>query len=100
MHWRLPFEGHFRGLGGLDRAGLGLPVEAAYVASYCDRRGINHPENWNFYVVFSYFRFLAILQGVYRRGLDGNAANPKDTGRLRAIIAMMANDARALATTT
>lgn len=98
MHWRLPYEGHFRGLGGLDRTALGLPDEASYVANYCARRGIEPPENWSFYVVFSYFRFLAILQGVYRRGLDGNAANPKDIGRIRDIIAMMARDARTLAT--
>ena len=97
MHWRLPHEGHFRGLGGLDRAVLGLPDESTYVADYCARRGIETPENWTFYLVFSYFRFLAILQGVYRRGLDGNASNPKDTERLRAIIPMMAGEARALA---
>lgn len=97
MHWRLPHQGHFQGLGGLDRASLGLPDEAAYVARYCERRGIDIPGNWNFYVVFSYFRFLAILQGVYRRGLDGNASNPKDTDRLRDIIALLAGDARTLA---
>lgn len=97
MHWRLPYEGHFRGLGGLDRASLGLPLEQDYVARYCRRRHITAPENWDFYLVFSYFRFLAILQGVYRRGLDGNAANPKDMDRLRAIIPQMARDARALA---
>ena len=99
MHWRLPYEGHFRGLGGLDRREIGLPSEEDYVAAYCDRRGITAPENWNFYVVFSYFRLLAILQGVFRRGLDGNAANPKDTERLRDVIALMAHDARALAQT-
>lgn len=97
MHWRLPYEGHFRGLGGLDRRALGLPDEAAYVDAYCARRRIDQPDNWPFYVVFSYFRFLAILQGVYRRGLEGNAANPRDTGRLRDIIALLARDARALA---
>ncbi len=99
MHWRLPHEGHFRGLGGLDRASLGLPSEEAYVARYCERRRIPAPDNWPFYVVFSYFRLLAILQGVYRRGLDGNASNPKDTGRLREVIALMARDARAMART-
>jgi aminoglycoside phosphotransferase (APT) family kinase protein len=99
MHWRLPHEGHFRGLGGLDRAEIGLPDERAYVDRYCERRGIARPDNWTFYVIFSYFRFLAILQGVYRRGIDGNAANPKDTGRLRDVIALMARDARALAQT-
>jgi aminoglycoside phosphotransferase (APT) family kinase protein len=97
MHWRLPHQGHFRGLGGLDRAAFGLPTENEYVAAYCTRRGIDLPENWPFYVVFSFFRFLAILQGVYRRGLDGNASNPKDTDRLRGIIALLASDARALA---
>lgn len=97
MHWRLPHEGHFRGLGGLDRAALGLPEEAQYIADYCQRRGLQPPENWPFYVVFSYFRLLAILQGVYRRGLDGNASNPKDTDRLRDVIALLAHDARKLA---
>lgn len=97
MHWRLPHAGHFRGLGGVDRKALGLPSEADYVAAYCTRRGIETPDTWTFYVVFSYFRLLAILQGVYRRGLEGNASNPKDTGRLRDVIALMARDARALA---
>lgn len=97
MHWRLPHEGHFRGLGGLDRQEIGLPTEEAYVMKYCARRNIALPANWTFYVVFSYFRLLAILQGVYRRGLDGNASNPKDTDRLRAVIALMAQDAKELA---
>lgn len=99
MHWRLPHAGQFRGLGGVDRAALGLPDEASYVADYCARREIAVPDDWPFYVVFSYFRFLAILQGVRRRGLDGNASNPKDTDRLRDVIALLARDARALAET-
>ncbi|QJF50505.1 phosphotransferase family protein [Roseobacter ponti] len=97
MHWRLPYEGHFRGLGGVNRHAEGLPDEADYVERYCDRRGIDPPGNWDFYVVFSYFRLLAILQGVLRRGLDGNASNPRDMHRWRDIIARMARDARALA---
>lgn len=99
MHWRLPHAGHFRGLGGVDREATGLPNEVGYVACYCERRGIAPPDNWTFYVVFSYFRLLAILQGVYKRGLEGNASNPKDTDRLRDVIALMARDARALAKT-
>lgn len=98
MHWRLPHEGHFRGLGGVDRAAIGLPDEQTYVATYCNRRGIAPPENWTFYVVFSYFRLLAILQGVLRRGLDGNASNPRDSERLHDVIDLMADDARTLAT--
>ena len=97
MHWRLPHAGHFRGLAGVDRADLGLPSEDAYVDLYCDRRGIARPDNWKFYVVFSYFRLLAILQGVLRRGLDGNASNPKDSDMMRQVIVLMAQEARALA---
>ena len=97
MHWRLPHAGHFRGLEGVDRAAQGLPSEEDYVDLYCERRGISRPSNWNFYVVFSYFRLLSILQGVLKRGLDGNASNPKDSDMMRQVIALMASQARRLA---
>jgi aminoglycoside phosphotransferase (APT) family kinase protein len=31
--------------------------------------------HWNFYLAFSMFRLASILQGVYARGLQGNAAS-------------------------
>ena len=31
--------------------------------------------DWDFYVAFSLFRLAAIVQGVYKRGLDGNASS-------------------------
>lgn len=77
MQWRLPHDSGFRGLGGLDRDALGLPSEADYVDAYCRRRGIARIDNWPFYIAFSFFRLGAILQGVYRRALDGNASNPQ-----------------------
>jgi aminoglycoside phosphotransferase (APT) family kinase protein len=77
MQWRLPHEGDFRGLGGVDRAALGIPTEADYVTRYCERRGISGIDNWPFYLAFSFFRIAAILQGVYKRALDGNASNPQ-----------------------
>lgn len=97
MHWRLPHHGDFRGLGGVDRAAIGLPSEEAYVDRYCDRRGIARPDNWQFYVVFSYFRLLAILQGVMKRALDGNASNPRNLDSMKMVIAFMASEARKLA---
>ena len=33
--------------------------------------------NWTFLVAFSFFRSIAIYQGVYKRSLDGNASNPE-----------------------
>lgn len=77
MQWRLPHQGGFRGLAGLDREALGLPSEAEYVATYCRRSGIGEIPNWHFYLAFSFFRIAAILQGVYKRALDGNASNPE-----------------------
>jgi aminoglycoside phosphotransferase (APT) family kinase protein len=95
MQWRLPHDAGMRGLGGLDRAALGLPSEADYVAQYCATRGINAPHNWEFYLAFSFFRLAAILEGVVRRSHDGNASNPETArGYARAIpvLASMATD--------
>ena len=77
MQWQLPNEGDMRGLLGVDRAAAGLPSDDEYVARYCERRGIERPSNWSFYVAFCFFRLAAILQGVYKRALDGNASNPE-----------------------
>ncbi|MGI9352709.1 MAG: phosphotransferase family protein, partial [Rhizobiaceae bacterium] len=77
MQWRLPNAGSFRGLAGVDRKARGLPTEKEYVSAYCKRRNIEEIENWFFYVAFSFFRLGAILQGVYKRSVDGNASNPE-----------------------
>lgn len=94
MQWRLPHKSGFRGLGGLDRDELGIPSEADYVARYSERSGIA-VDNWTFCLSFSFFRLAAILQGVYKRSLDGNASNPeraKEIGQAVPQLASMAND--------
>ena len=55
----------------------GLPKLKEYIAAYCQKTGRPGIPNWNFYVAFSIFRSAAILQGVYRRGLQGNASSSK-----------------------
>lgn len=97
MVWRLPNSGQFKGLGGLDRAALGLPDDVDYIAAYAARRGIEVPENCNFYLAFTCFRFLAILQGVLKRGLDGNASNPAGLSVMEGMVAMLAREARVIA---
>lgn len=95
MQWRLPNDGDFRGLAGVDRAALGLPTEEAYVAAYCARMGIDTVPNWSFCLAFSFFRLAAILQGVLRRSLDGNGSNPErglKMGRNVPVLANMACD--------
>ncbi|PCH95951.1 MAG: phosphotransferase family protein [Gammaproteobacteria bacterium] len=67
--------GSIDGLQGVDRHSLGIPTEAEYVASYCQRMGIEKIENWTFYLAFSFFRLAAIVQGVAKRASQGNASN-------------------------
>ena len=77
MQLRMQHDCVMPGLGGIDRAALGIPSEEEYVAQYCERMGLEKIDNWNFYLVFSFFRFAAILQGVKKRALDGNASSEK-----------------------
>jgi len=90
MQWRLPSEGAFRGLGGIDRKAHGIPTEAEYVELYCRRTGTDVISNWPFYLAFSFFRLAAILQGVYKRSLDGNASNPERARLMGEAVPMMA----------
>jgi aminoglycoside phosphotransferase (APT) family kinase protein len=76
MQWRLPAD-RYRGLGGFDRAAEGIPTEAEYVEAYCRRAGLDSIPHWTFLIAFSFFRSIAIHQGVYKRSLDGNASNPE-----------------------
>jgi aminoglycoside phosphotransferase (APT) family kinase protein len=76
---RLPMDAPIPGLAGLDRKALGIPSEEEYVDRYCAYTGIQSIPNWNFYIVFSLFRLAAILEGVKRRALEGNASNQKAT---------------------
>jgi aminoglycoside phosphotransferase (APT) family kinase protein len=89
MHWRLP-SGSFRGLAGLDRTALGIPTEAEYVAAYCRRTGLKEIPGWTFLVAFSFFRYAAIAQGVFKRSLDGNASNPERARELGRAVAELA----------
>jgi aminoglycoside phosphotransferase (APT) family kinase protein len=75
MAWMLPRDGRIKGLGGVDRAALGIPTDEAYIARYCQRTGREGIDNWNFYLVFSLFRLAAILQGIVKRAQIGTASS-------------------------
>ena len=55
-----------------------LLTEQQYLESYCKRLEIPAPpaSAWRFYLAVSLFRLASICQGVYRRGLLGNASSP------------------------
>ncbi len=83
----------------VDVAAIGIPTEQAYIADYCAARGLDGIRDWNFYLVLSLFRLAAITQGVYFRGLQGNASDPsalerKDNCRILSTIAWSLVQAR------
>ena len=65
------------GLAGLDLTALGIPAEREFIDLYCRSAGRGQIENWPFFLSFSCFRMAAITQGVYARGLQGNAADKR-----------------------
>jgi aminoglycoside phosphotransferase (APT) family kinase protein len=90
MQWRMPTGPVGRGLDGVDRTALGIPSEADYVAKYCERMGIAAIPDWPFYLAFAFFRLAAIIQGVKKRGLDGNASNPDRAAELGTLVPVLA----------
>ena len=59
----------------LDHEAMGIPSEKEFVERYCHYAGRDQIEDFHYYVIFSLFRSTAIIQGVYKRGLDGNASS-------------------------
>lgn len=90
MQWQLPAGAEGRGMGGLDRKALGLPTDEEFIAKYCERRGLDGIENFGFYLGFCFFRMAGIIQGVLKRGLDGNASNPERAKKLGTFVPVFA----------
>lgn len=86
MQWQRPPGAEGRGLAGVDRASLGLPEDKAFIDAYCARMGLSGIPDFGFYLAFAFFRMGAILQGVKKRALDGNASNPELGLRLGASV--------------
>ena len=78
-----------RGLQGEDLEALGIPDEQETIARYCRQTGRDGIADWHVFLAFSLFRLASILQGVYKRALDGNAANADalEVGRRASLLA-------------
>jgi aminoglycoside phosphotransferase (APT) family kinase protein len=55
--------------------GSGIPSEAEHVAEYFRQTGRQGSVDLRFHIAFSLFRYASIIQGVYKRGLSGNASS-------------------------
>jgi aminoglycoside phosphotransferase (APT) family kinase protein len=81
-----------QGLGAADLEKLGIPGEDEMLQHYCTLTGRDGIDDWTFYLVYNLFRSAAIIQGVYKRGLDGNASSEaalgyRDACRMRSELA-------------
>ncbi len=90
MQWQMPPGNEGRGLAGIDRAALGLPTDEEFIAAYCKRMGLPGIEKFGFYLAFCFFRMGAIIQGVKKRALDGNASDPERAAKLGTFVPMFA----------
>lgn len=76
-HLVLPGRG---GLLGVDVKALGIPTEDELVDAYCRATGRGKIGDWPYFMAFGIFRLAAIAQGVYKRGLQGNASSDEAAG--------------------
>lgn len=65
------------GVAAVNARELGIPDQATLVAEYCRHAGQEHVEGLSFSIIYNLFRLAALTQGVYRRGLDGNASSTR-----------------------
>ncbi len=79
LTWWLPESAG--GVSPEELAALGIPAEAEHVAQYCRLTGRAGVPEHRFMIIFNLFRLAAILAGVYRRALDGNAADARGLER-------------------
>jgi aminoglycoside phosphotransferase (APT) family kinase protein len=76
LPWYLPAA-----LNGLVEADpRSTPSLEQFVADYCEASGRASIPDFNVFVVFSLYRWAAIVAGVYRRALDGNASDARAIG--------------------
>ena len=83
MPYRLDAGDSANGIKGLDLEALGIPSEKALLETYAKSAGCGKIPDIDYYVAFAMFRLAAILAGVLRRGIDGNAADPRAVERGR-----------------
>lgn len=92
LPWRLTAS-QFRGMAERKPLPAGIPSEESYLRDYSERtRTALVPDHFEFCVAYSLFRLAAILQGIYKRSLNGTAsgADASETGRKARPIAELA----------
>ena len=90
MQWSLPPGREGRGFMGVDRSALGIPSDQEFIETYVQARGGADLSDLKFATTFAFFRMASILQGVLKRGLDGNASDPEGAAKMATYIPLFA----------
>ncbi|PIO71716.1 acyl-CoA dehydrogenase protein [Teladorsagia circumcincta] len=80
-----------------DLQRFGIPTISEVLELYAQTRQVEQidPEKWVFYVAFVVYRFASIIQGVYKRSLQKNAAST-DAHRLAVVPRLLAGGGLAI----
>jgi aminoglycoside phosphotransferase (APT) family kinase protein len=91
MALRLPRNPALPGIAGMDRNAIGIPEEKEMLQRYAELTGKDIPNDWEFFIAFSFFRLAAIAQGVEKRAEQGNASSEQaiQAGQMTALLAKM-----------
>jgi aminoglycoside phosphotransferase (APT) family kinase protein len=71
------------GLLGADLEACNIPTEVEYVAAYCRRTGRHSIPDFQFYMVFNFFRIAAIFHGIKGRAIRGTASSAEAVERVK-----------------
>lgn len=76
MNWVMPPDGR-AAIGGLNLEALGIPTQEEAIERYASSLGLTKLPQLDWYFAFNQFRLAAIMQGIKKRAMDGNASNPR-----------------------
>lgn len=93
MQWSMPMGKEGRGLLNANRTELGIPSNESYVEEYSKRAGLTELPDLEFAIAFCFFKMAAIMQGVKKRALDGNASNPEQAIKMGEYVPIFARSA-------
>ena len=74
MNWEMPHEGT-AGIAGLYLEALGIPTLEEAVSHYAAATNRHAVPDLSWYFAYNLFRLMAIVQGIRKRIVDGNASN-------------------------
>jgi aminoglycoside phosphotransferase (APT) family kinase protein len=74
MNWETPYDGS-AGIANLDLEALGIPTLAQMANRYAAATNRSAVPNLNWHFAFNLFRLMAIVQGIRKRVVEGNASS-------------------------